>query len=367
MSIQVASSSISNPAEAADEIRTVCAGMDPVFVIYFASSHYNPDVISDSMKEAFPDATVVGCSTAGEIISGKMLKNSVVAMAFDKDAIAAVAASPVDLKDPHAAGTVLTDLAGVFGKKPLDLDPSEYVGIILIDGLSCAEEHVMEKIGDITNIPVIGGSAGDDLAFSKTNVYYNGRVFSNAAVLVLLKPSCRFDIIKTQSFCGLGKKLIPTKVDAATRKVLEFNGKPAITAYAEAVGVSTDKVTSEFMKHPVGLISGSEPFVRSPQRVDGDALCFYCQIRDGVDLEILESTDIIEDTKEALNVMEKKVGEIKGLINFNCILRTLQLEQEGKTGAYGELFTSIPTIGFSTYGEEYIGHINQTATMLVFY
>jgi hypothetical protein len=59
-------------------------------------------------------------------------------------------------------------------------------------------------------------------------------------------------------------------------------------------------------------------------------------------------------------------GRITGIINFNCILRTLELKQKNLTGEYGDLFTSIPTIGFSTYGEQYIGHINQTATMLVF-
>lgn len=53
------------------------------------------------------------------------------------------------------------------------------------------------------------------------------------------------------------------------------------------------------------------------------------------------------------------------LINFNCILRTLEMESKGLTQQYGELFTDIPTVGFSTYGEAYIGHVNQTATMLV--
>jgi len=56
----------------------------------------------------------------------------------------------------------------------------------------------------------------------------------------------------------------------------------------------------------------------------------------------------------------------KHYYTLTCILRTLELESKGITEAYGKLFTDIPTIGFSTYGEEYIGHINQTSTMLVF-
>jgi hypothetical protein len=54
-----------------------------------------------------------------------------------------------------------------------------------------------------------------------------------------------------------------------------------------------------------------------------------------------------------------------GLINFHCILRTLELKAKGQTAAYGALFTKLPTIGFSTYGESYVGNINQTSTMLL--
>jgi hypothetical protein len=84
-----------------------------------------------------------------------------------------------------------------------------------------------------------------------------------------------------------------------------------------------------------------------------------------MELVVLESTDIVRDTAAALEAQRAK-GEIAALINFHCILRTLELEDRGQTGAYGEVFSGVPTVGFSTYGEELIGHINQTSTMVSF-
>jgi hypothetical protein len=85
-----------------------------------------------------------------------------------------------------------------------------------------------------------------------------------------------------------------------------------------------------------------------------------------MELSLLESTDIIEGTKQALNDAKAELGSISGVIAFNCILRTLELIQKQSTDDFGKLFADIPAVGFSTYGEQYIGHINQTATMLVF-
>ena len=286
MSVKVAKTNNPDPYSAADELRTSLSGIKPVMVLFFASSIYGPDGISAAMKQAFPDSTVLGCSTAGEIISGHMLKNSVVAMAFDTGTIKGVHADTIPLDSIRSVDTTLNHLAGALDASPLSLDPERYVGLILFDGLSGAEESTMERIGDLTNIQVIGVSARDDLGFSATYVYLNGKAFTKTAIFAILEPSSRFDIIKTQSFCSLGKKLTPTKVDSATRKVLEFNGKPAAEAYAEAIGVSCTDASSHFMEYPVGLMADGEPFVRSPQRIDGDAICFYCQVREGIDLEI---------------------------------------------------------------------------------
>jgi hypothetical protein len=93
---------------------------------------------------------------------------------------------------------------------------------------------------------------------------------------------------------------------------------------------------------------------------------FYCGISEGMELSLLESTNIIDDTRTSINSAKDELGSISAIINFNCILRTLELYEKNLDGQYGELFSNIPTIGFSTYGEQYIGHLNQTATMLVF-
>jgi hypothetical protein len=241
------------------------------------------------------------------------------------------------------------------------MDPAQYVGIILFDGLSVAEEKVMDNLGNLTDLIFVGGSAGDDLKFKQTQVFTRGKASSNAAVLALLKPAKGYEIIKTQSFKPLPKFLVADEVDEATRTVIKFNGKSAVAAYATATGTTVEKVADKFMSNPVGLMVGGEPFVRSPQQVKDGKIVFYCNIKQGTKLALLEATDIIKDTRQAID----KAAGASAIINFNCILRTLELEAKNLTGQYGQLFNNVPTIGFSTYGEAYLGHINQTATILV--
>jgi len=367
MSVTTASTTASSVEQAVDEIREQCNGISPRLVCFFASSRYDPASISRAMRDAFPEAQVIGCSTAGEIISGRVMKNSIVAMAFDDRTIADVACSIVtDVTSPDSLADAVREIEEEIGTPLRELDYRKYVGVILIDGLSGSEERVMDRLGDLTDVVFIGGSAGDDLKFQSTHVYLDGKSYTNAAVLALLKPAGMFDIIKTQSFRALDTILVPTKVNEERREVMEFNNMPAALAYARALGVSIEDAPNRFMHNPLGLVTGDDVFVRSPRQIEGDSILFYCMVKEGMELALLESTDIITDTRRAVNEKVLQLGGASALINFHCILRALELEEKGQDREYGSLFTDILTIGFSTYGEEYIGHINQTSTMLIF-
>lgn len=362
--------------EVAIDIKEQLNNFDIKMLIYFASSIFQQERLSQIMQDTFNSSTVFGCSTAGEIVSGKVLKGSVVAMAFNSNAIEDVRVEIVkNIKEDNSVRKALESFEEYYQQPGYSMKQSEFIGIVLMDGLSMSEEKVMEKIGDWSNVIFIGGSAGDDLKFSKTYVCGNGKAYTDAAVFALLKPIVPFDIIKTQSFRMMDKKLIATKVDEAAREVIEFNNKPATQAYAEALGVPIDELSNYFFSNPVGLITDEDMlgmvalediYVRSPQQIRGDRIIFYCSIPEGMEVTLLKNADIINDTKQAVEILKTELKSISAIIVFHCILRTIELEQKGQIQQYGEIFSDIPTIGLSTYGEAYIGHINQTSTMLAF-
>jgi len=367
MNVKTAYSLNTSSGEATNDLKTQFGDFQSKLIVVFASSEFDQNEICSNMGQTFPNTTIIGCSTAGEITCGKMFKKSIVAMGLGDSLIDDVNVQVLEnIKSENNVKGAFEKFERYYNQKMNTLDIEKYVGLIMIDGLSGAEERIMDRIGDLTNISFVGGSAGDDLKFKTTYVYANGKAHTDAAVLALLKPVDKFSILKTQSFKCLDKKLTVTKADETNREVIEFNNKPAVQAYADAVGSIVENVDDYFMLNPLGLMISEEPFVRSPMQVKGDSIIFYCNILEGMDLNLLESSDIVEGTREALQNKMDELGSISAVINFHCILRTLELQKEEKTEAYGKIFKDIQTVGFSTYGEEYIGHINQTSTMLIF-
>ena len=96
--------------------------------------------------------------------------------------------------------------------------------LCLIDGLSFAEESVTSAIHwGLDDIPLIGGSAGDDLKFETTTLICDGIVDSDCAVVILVATDVPFHVFKTENFVPTDEKLVVTASDPDRRIVHEFN------------------------------------------------------------------------------------------------------------------------------------------------
>ena len=361
---KIAQSEVKDAAGAVKSVKEQLSDIDACMVLYFVSSSYPVEAVGKEMAAAFAGVRTVGCTTAGEMITGKMGQNSIVAMAWRKDALKDLKIEVLENvnTDEEVVSKAFKSFEQSLDKPMKELDPEQYVGLVMIDGLSGCEEKINDQLGNLTNVLFVGGSAGDDFKFKSTHVLVDGKSYTNAAVLVLMQPLSGYAILKTQSFELTGKKLTPTKVDEKRRMVVEFDGKPAAVAYAEALGVTVDDLPNHFSEYPVGLVfDDSNFFVRSPQQVEGTSVIFYCSVKEGLELTILRSKDIVAGTRADL----QKQSGVKAIVDFNCCLRFLELSNKKQLKDYSEIFGIIPTVGFSTYGESYIGHINQTSTMLL--
>jgi len=230
-------------------------------------------------------------------------------MAFDAEAMEDVVVGVVqNLKTENQVPQVFAAFERHTGQKMITLDFTRYVGLILIDGLSGAEEKVMDKIGDLTNVLFVGGSAGDDLKLQATYVFAGGKAYTDAAVLALLKPKVKFDVVKTQSFRALDKVFTATRVNEDERTVFEFNGEPARDVYSQAVGLPPEEAPSKFFSQPLGLMVDGEPYVRAPRQFQDGAMMFFAHVKEGMELSLLQATNIIEDTRAVVQARQEKLA-----------------------------------------------------------
>ena len=369
MNFKAASSQEQCTDVAVKEIEEQLKDVDARLILYFASTCYPVDVISKSMSEAFPLAQTVGCTSAGEMINGKMLSDSIVAMAFGSDIIPNLKIEVLEniKEDKQAVVNAFKNFETYFLTPMSDLSPTRYVGLVLIDGQSRCEEYINDQIGNLTNVSFVGGSAAANSLSDPTYLFANGKSYTNAAVLVLMEPVNGFAFLKTQSLSLTDKKLTPTKVDEATRTVYEFNHQPAAKVYAEILGIEVNELPHYSTTNPLGLVLDEKNFfVRDPHCVlENGAIDFFCSVKEGLELTVLQASDIVEDTRRDLEDAFSKNQNLNAIIEFNCVSRVNELKEEGKGDEYASLFKSIPTISFGTFGESYIGHMNQTSTMLL--
>lgn len=337
--------------------------VNPSLVLAFFSTAQDGEMIAQGLSSRFEGCPVIGCSTAGEHLNGAHFNGALVVMAIcSKELRCAVEViEHISTVDGDKITSQVKDLFKALRIDREQFHVHEHFGLLLIDGLSLKEEFISSHAAEaLDGIPLIGGSAGDDLKFQATHVIANGKLYQDAAVILLAHTTLPMKIIKHQHFKVTPNALAITHADVAKRRVFEIDGYPAAQAYAHALGLQREQLTDAIcFERPLIFQCQNQRYIRSVMKVnDDDSIDFYCAIEEGMVLDIGEHEDMVVALNQELESIKAQV-----LIGFNCILRALESGQREQHTQIGQVLSnaSAQSIAFDTYGEQLNGlHINQT-------
>lgn len=367
-SIRLAQSSATDARQAVREFHAAVAQPNPELVVFFCSGGYDRDAMAEEIGRLFAGTQVVGCTTAGEIGPDAYRQHSLTGASFAAGSCTAVAGRLAHLRRFDIAGghAFVQNLLQQLESRDPEAGPDNSFAFLLIDGLSVREELVAHTLQyALGEIPLFGGSAGDDLKFTKTYVYSEGAFHSDCAVLILISTSLPFRMFKTQHFISTSERLVVTQSDPARRIVHEINGLPAAQEYARLVGVDArDLNPMRFAAGPVVVTIGGTDYVRSIQKVNADgSLTFFCAIEEGLVLRVAHGVDLVENLEQTFEKIRAEIGPPQIVFGCDCILRNLEISQAGTKERVETIFRRNNTIGFNSYGEQFHGvHVNQTFT-----
>lgn len=352
------------PRAAVAEIIQNLHSEDLKAVMLFVSSDYELENLSLALKGRF-DIPVFGCTTAGHIGPEGFVNHGLQATGFFGSGINIVTEliQPLDQCQSRVSAMEQRLQSAFYNVN------WHRFGLLFVDGLSFMEERLVAALHHcLPDVPLVGGSAGDNLHFSATFVYVNGGFHTNAAVLALFEIETPIAAFKFQHFVPTQDTLVVTEADSENRTVLEFNGEPAAVVYARRLGVSVKELTPElFSMSPLMIKMNSDYYVRSIQRCnDNMSLSFYCAIAKGIVLRKGEAVNPLLTAEQAFKEIRQQVPNPSLIIGCDCVLRRLEFEQTGLLEDIGQVMIRNQVVGFSTYGEQYNAlHMNQTFTGLV--
>jgi methyl-accepting chemotaxis protein len=358
----------------------------PALIAVFPSTAQPLGEVTAALSAAFPGATLIGASTAGEFTEQREVKGavSIFALAGDYRVHAGIG---VGLKEnPEAA------LNGALEGLPREINGYPHrTAILLLDPLAGNGEEATLIAATLMGegVRLAGGAAGDDLQMRATQVACGPRTAGDAAVVALLFSKAPLGVGVCHGHVPLSDPLRVTRAEGNV--VRELDGRPAWSVWKERTrehakvdGIDVDAMPrdqegSYLLRYEAGLAAGASDYkIRAPlSRDEAGAISFACGIPEGAVIRITESVPErqIESAREAARRARAQIGgKVAGAIVFDCICRNLILAGDFHRAVRGmsEELGGVPLAGFETYGEialdvgDMSGFHNTTSVVLAF-
>jgi len=366
--IRTGFSQSSDPATAVTELHAATAHQEAALVMFFCSVAYDMAALAAEFARQFAGIQVIGCTTAGEITPMGYMDGSLTGFSLSAADCRVRTACIPDLatQAPDAGFCAAQDALAALAEHGQPPDADNTFGLLLIDGMCGHEEIVVSTMHwAMGTIPLLGGSAGDDMRLKHTFIYHDGAFHRNAALLAVVQTTRPFRAFRSQHFTGGPAKMVVTRADPARRIVHEINAEPAAAEYARIAGLPPGPVTPELVaEKPLMVKIGGEYYVRSIQQVlPCGSLVFYSAMEQGVVLTLAERQDLLGHLGGLFAAIRADLGPPELVIGFDCVLRAREAERHQIRHQAGRMLADNQVIGFSTYGEQFSAmHLNQTFT-----
>lgn len=341
--------------QAADACRSQLTD-PPALLVAFASRIYPASAVLDELSRQFPRCPLVGCSSAGEIYTNGPDDESVAVVALNGVSVKAALGDPIHA-DGYLAGKQLGRQLPSKGERLL---------LLLSDGLLGDGAAVVRGLREslLPQIPIIGGAAGDDSRFQRTEVYLGGENYSGRMVVAGLGGDFSFGLGVRHGWEPVGLPVRVTKSQG--NRLLEVNGMPAIRLYEEYFGEYTERLRTQPLArlaiyYPLGLPvqSSSEYLLRAPLSVEADgAIRLTAEIPEGAHVRLmigavdsaLKAARIA--TLEALSQMKGRPPRL-AMVFSGVARRNLFGTKSGEEVKLIReiLGPAVPVAGFYGYGE----------------
>lgn len=328
-------------------------------VLYFAAREMlEREGAYAALRDRFPGARIVGCSTGGQMADGDVSDQrlSALALGFADTRLRVAEAEAREPAQSHAAGRSIgeqlagPDLAGVF---------------ILSDGLNVNGSALVAGLADAIgrHVPVSGGLAGDGDAFAQTLVGCDGPARPHAiAAIGFYGTSIQFAHGSAGGWDVFGPKRRITR--AAGNVLFEVDGRPALDLYKLYLGPEESrKLPGSALLFPMRVSDPRHPqqsVVRTVLAVDAEAgsMTFAGDMPEGWTAQLMRGSfsrlcaGAAEATRKAAAGIPS--GAQSAAIFVSCIGRRLLMGQrieEEIEAAIAELPADCRPAGFYSYGE----------------
>nr|MBI3614672.1 FIST C-terminal domain-containing protein [Nitrospirota bacterium] len=310
----------------------------------------------DTVKNAYPKAHLMGCSTSGEIFGTRVLDDSLVvtAVQFEHTKLAGARIVIGDNGDSVQVGERLAK----------SLDPTDLTHVfVLSDGLKVNGSDLVRGLTTVLpkNVTITGGLAGDGAQFAETLVLFDGPPERNVvSVLGLYGTRLKVGYGSLGGWDPFGPERLITK--SVGNVLYELDGKSALELYKQYLGEHAHGLPATGLLFPLSLRTqeGEAGVVRTILSINEaeQSMTFAGDMPVGTYARLMKANfdRLIDGAVGAAQTSFAAIGSSSPdlAILISCVGRKLVLKQrieeevEGVRDVLGErtVFT-----GFYSYGE----------------